>query len=162
MEYQPKLNEKYTLFLYGIWRFEVTSYKHLKINHQIFYFLLFYIRFTSAGIHKLLELHSALSGKKIFVTNFPFLMASLNPLHPLNGQNPLSMTKGFCWYSLTNFSNVTSICPKYYCTQLSCHVSKKVAEELSFSELKIGKVNFFYSESNTKIFCINDLTLEVA
>ena len=33
----------------------------------------------------------------------------------------------------------------------SCHVSKKVVEKFSFSELKIEKVKF----SNTKIFCIN-------
>ena len=41
----------------------------------------YYIAFTSADIifHKFLELHST-SDKKIFVTNFPFLMDSLtNP-----------------------------------------------------------------------------------
>ena len=41
--------------------------------------------------HKVLELHSVLSEKKIFVTNFPFLTDSLNhppPPHPglLNSQ----------------------------------------------------------------------------
>ena len=45
---------------------------------------------------KFLELHSTLSEKKIFVTNFPFLMDSLKP-HPLMyDQNQLSMTKVFC------------------------------------------------------------------
>ena len=49
---------------------------------------------------------------------------------------------------ITNFSNVTSICPKYYCTQLSCQVTKKIAEKFSFSELIIEKVTFFYSQSD--------------
>ena len=40
--------------------------------------------------HKLVELHSSLSEK-----NFPFLTDSLQPPHPLNGQNPLSVTKVF-------------------------------------------------------------------
>ena len=34
-----------------------------------------------------------------------------------------------------NFSNVTSICPKYYCTQSSC--AKKVVEKFGFNEVKI-------------------------
>ena len=48
------------------------------ISHQIFYFLLFLLAFISAHIifHKFLEPHST-SDKKIFVTNFPFLMDSL-------------------------------------------------------------------------------------
>ena len=40
----------------------------IRYSHQIFYSLLF-----------LLELHSALSDKKILVTNFPFLTHSLKP-----------------------------------------------------------------------------------
>ena len=32
-------------------------------------------------------------------------------------------------------------------TQLGCHVPKKVVEKFSFSELKIEKVKFFYSEA---------------
>ena len=46
---------------------------------------MFYISlYTLVGIifHKLLEFHSKLSGKKIFVTNFPFLMDSLKPSSP--------------------------------------------------------------------------------
>ena len=63
-----------------------------KISHtlQIFYFLLFLLVFTSADIifHRFLDLHSTLSGKKIFVTNFSFSTVSLNPLpQPLNSQN---------------------------------------------------------------------------
>ena len=44
---------------------------------KIFYLLLFLLAFTSADIifHKFLELHSTLSEKKIFVTNFSFLTA---------------------------------------------------------------------------------------
>ena len=53
--------------------------------------------------HKFLELHSILSEKKIFVTNFPFLTDSLKPPHPvnINGQNLLSVRKVFCWCSLS-------------------------------------------------------------
>ena len=39
-----------------------------------------------------------------------------------------------------NFSIVTSICPKCYCTQLSC--PKKIVEKFSLSELKIEEVKF--------------------
>ena len=48
-------------------------------NHQIFYFLLFLLAFTSADLifHKFLELHSTLPEKEIFVTNFHFLTDSL-------------------------------------------------------------------------------------
>ena len=49
------------------------------------------------------------------------------------------------------FSIFTSICPKYYCTQLNC--VKTVVEKFSFSELKIEKVNLF-THSPTKLFCI--------
>ena len=45
--------------------------------YAVFYLLLFLLAFTSADIifHKFLELHSTLSEKKIFVTNFSFLTA---------------------------------------------------------------------------------------
>ena len=46
---------------------------------------------------------------------------------------------------INNFSVVTSICPKYYSTQLSC---LEVVKKFSFSELK-----FFYSESNQNVLC---------
>ena len=65
--------------------------------HQILYFLLFllaYIR-TYTIFHKFLELHSILSVKKIFVTDFLFNGSTQNP-HPLNGQNLLSVTKFCC------------------------------------------------------------------
>ena len=53
---------------------------------------------------------------------------------------------------INNFAIVTSICPKYYYTQLSC--AKTVAEKLSFSELKNEKVAFV-TQSQTKTFCIS-------
>ena len=69
--------------------------------------LLFSIAFISFYIsryhffHKFLELHSTLSEKSIFIMNFPFLFRFTETLpHPLNGQNPLSMTKAFCPCSL--------------------------------------------------------------
>ena len=65
---------KYIPFLHCTPSFEGTSYKNLQdISYQIFYFFLFLLAFTSAGIifHKSLEIHS-LSEKNIFVTNFPF------------------------------------------------------------------------------------------
>ena len=52
---------------------------------------------------------------------------------------------------INNFPNVTSICPKLYCTQLSC--AKKVAEKFTFNELKIERVKFF-TQSPAKIFGI--------
>ena len=51
-----------------------------------------------------------------------------------------------------NFSIVTSICPKCYCTQLSC--PKKIVEKFSLSELKIEEVKFS-TQSSTKIFSIS-------
>ena len=59
---------------------------------------------------------------------------------------------------INNFSNVTSICPKYLCTQLIC-AKKKVVEKFSFNELKIEKVKFF-TQSLTKIFCTNVFNAE--
>ena len=76
-----------------------------RISHQIFYFLLFYVSFYISRhiFYKLLELHSSLSVKKIFVTNLSFLTDSPKPLHPPNSQNLLSMTKVFCQCSLIAF-----------------------------------------------------------
>ena len=89
---------------------KVLVIKFVRYSHQIFYFLLFLLAFTSANIifHKFLELHSTLSEKKIFVLNFPFLTDSLKPPPPtqlppppLNSQNRLSVAKAFCQCSLT-------------------------------------------------------------
>ena len=98
--------------------------KRSKNSHQIFFCLLFLLAFTSADIifHKFLELHSTLSEKSIFVTNFSFLNDSLNPFplsHPLNGQNLLRVTKVFCRCSL-------KCCPNFF----------KLKTEISFWKQK--------------------------
>ena len=66
---------------------KVLLYENLQVrySHQIFCFLLLLLAFTSSDIifHTFLELHSTLSEKKIFVTNFPFLKDSLKPPTPL-------------------------------------------------------------------------------
>ena len=60
------------------------------------------------------------------------------------------------------YSYVTSICPKYYCTQSSC--AKKNVEKFSFNELKIEKLYNWksFTESSTKTFALMILTLDVA
>ena len=57
----------------------------LRYSYQIFYFFLFLLDFPSAGIIflKFLELHSTVSEKNIFITNFPFLTDLLRPPTPL-------------------------------------------------------------------------------
>ena len=99
-----KIHAPFTLY-FKLWSYFLQ--KNLRCNHQIFYFLLFLLAFTSADVifHNFLELHSTLTEKKIFVTNFPILTDSLNPppppRKPLNRQNPLSVTKVFWRCSLT-------------------------------------------------------------
>ena len=60
-------------------------------------FVRFYI--SRYHFHYFLELY-ATSVKKIFVKNFPFLTDSLNPPHPFNDQNLLTLKKVFCQCSL--------------------------------------------------------------
>ena len=60
---------------------------------------------------------------------------------------------------MNNFSIFTSICLKYYCTQLSC--GKNNYEELILSEPKFEKVNIS-NQSPTKIFCISVFNVGVA
>ena len=104
----------------------ISVIKTCMISHQIFYFLLFLLAFTSADIifHKFLELHST-SDKKIFVTNFPFLTDSLKP-PPLPHQASLpQFVRGFQppsffmeptpWTSLPPFSNLCFPSP-YFCS----------------------------------------------
>ena len=80
-----------------------------------FYLFLFYIYSTfylsRYHFNNFLELYSTLNRKMIFVTSFPFLMDSLNPLHPpslppqphsLNSQNLLKM-EVFCQCSPDQF-----------------------------------------------------------
>ena len=79
--------------------FEGTSYKNLQDSHQIFYLLSILLAFTPADIifHKFLELHSALSEKKISVTNFPFLSDYLKPRPP---QQPKSTNRDKSFLSM--------------------------------------------------------------
>ena len=49
---------------------------------DLFYFLLFLSTSADITFHKFSELHSTLTGKKIFLKNFPFLTDSLNPPTP--------------------------------------------------------------------------------
>ena len=49
---------------------------------DLFYFLLFLLTSADITFYKFSELHSTLTGKKIFLTNFPFLTDSLNPPTP--------------------------------------------------------------------------------
>ena len=89
--------------------------------HQIFFFCLLLLAFTSAGVLflKLLELHSTISEKNIFVTNFPFVNGFAQtplPHHTLSGQNPLSVTKVFLSMLPTNND------------QSECNVPKKLQE----------------------------------
>ena len=69
-------------FLYCISRFEGT-------------FLVTFISSNTSRsdiiFHKFLELHSAVSEKKIFVMNFPFLMDSLKAPTPLMAPTPLKI-----------------------------------------------------------------------
>ena len=103
------------------------STKICKIQSLDLLFLVIFISFyiTSADIfNKFLELHSTLSEKKIFVTNFPFLTDSLNTqppgppppppsfqhTHHHHHQNPLSVTKVFCQYSKPYHGFSRSLC----------------------------------------------------
>ena len=96
-----KIYALFTLYFKFWW---YTSYKNLKIKPLDLLFLgafiSFYIQHADNNFYKFLELHSTLYEKKIFVANFPFLTNSLKHPHPLNSQNPLSVTKVFCRCSL--------------------------------------------------------------
>ena len=64
----------------------------------------------------------SISERHIFVTNFPFLTDSLKLPHPLNRQNPLSLTKVFCRCSLK--------CSKSF---LPGRISREQSLSISFS-----------------------------
>ena len=86
MEYQQKLNQKYTAF------FNIAYYVFIKApiiqiqrhSHQLFCFLLFYISSSISRYHysQILRTPFKVIRKNIFVTNFPFLMDSLQPPAP--------------------------------------------------------------------------------
>ena len=94
--------------------------KNFKIQpSDLFIFVFFLLAFTSADIifHNLLQLHSTLIEKKIFVRNLSFLTDSLNPppCQSLNDQNPLCMTKVFVDAPLTKKGKNEK--SEYACTQ---------------------------------------------
>ena len=73
MEYEPKLNEKYTLILYCILSFEGAPYQNVKDTAtSSFITCCFTLAFTSADIifHKILEFHSTLFGKRFSSQKF--------------------------------------------------------------------------------------------
>ena len=75
----------HALFLDYLSSFEGTSYKNPKDRAtSSFISCCFTLAFTSAVIifHKFLELHSTLSARKIFVTNFPFLFYRIHSNPP--------------------------------------------------------------------------------
>ena len=80
---------------------KVLLIKTCKMHSLYLLFLAALLDFISADtiFHYFLELY-ATSVKKIFVKNFPFLTDSLNPPHPFNDQNLLSLKKVFCQCSL--------------------------------------------------------------
>ena len=102
-ESQPKSNKKiyFSFKLYF-------NYKSLwDTATRSFVSCHFLLAFTSTDItfHKFLEPYSTLSDKMILVTEFSFFNGfiqthTLPSLLPLNDQNPLSVTKVFCWCSL--------------------------------------------------------------
>ena len=69
---------------------------------------------------------------------------------------PIFQILSFCFLStcklLSFLMFVSSICPKYYCTQLSFHVPKKVVAKFSFSELNFEKVKLFTQSPTSKLF----------
>ena len=96
--------KKNTCSFYTVFQvLEVLLIQICKIQPLDLLFLVIFISFCINRFHKFLKLHSALSERKIFVTNFPFLMGSLNTYpHPLKHlKSSLSMTRVFCWCSLT-------------------------------------------------------------
>ena len=88
-----------------------------KINHQVFYFLLFCISFCISRhpFSQIIRTSFSIIWKKDLRHKFSFSNGFTQPLplRPLNSRNLLSVTKGFWQCCLTNFSNVTSVCPKY-------------------------------------------------
>ena len=85
---------------------KVLFIKFVRYSHQIFYFLLFLLAFTSTDVISVFSYIFRTSfnimWKNIFVTNFPFLIDSFKAPTPwLNCQNLISMTKVFCRCSLT-------------------------------------------------------------
>ena len=113
--------------------------------------------------HIFLELHPTLSDKIIFLTNFHFLMDSLNPSHPLNSQNLLSVTKVF-FYALLNlliFKSTASILGLEQCTilprgensikccDLACNVELLLLKNCDKDLTMKLEVNYFFQNSSS-------------
>ena len=81
---------------------KVLLIKICKIIQPIFYFLLFYISFYITRHHfsQIFRTSFNIIWKKIFCLKFPLFNGFTQTPYPLNGQNPLSVTKVFCWCSL--------------------------------------------------------------
>ena len=85
--------------LHCISSFKGTSYKKLHDKTSPFVFRCFTLAFIYISRYNFLQLFRTsltIIGKSIFVTNSIFLMDSPKPLHLLNSQNKLSVTKVFC------------------------------------------------------------------
>ena len=95
MEYQPKADEKYMPFLHCISSVVGTFYKNLWDTHQIIYLLLFYISFYISRYYFWQIFRSSFNILKKYshYTKYPYLTDSLKPLHLLNNQNLLNVTK---------------------------------------------------------------------
>ena len=92
------------------WKYQPKSKRKIQVKIKLqdtatrsFLSCCFILDFTSADIifHNFLELHSTLSEKNIFQR------IHSNP-YPFNSQNPLSMMKVFCQWSLIFFFDQTS------------------------------------------------------
>ena len=70
IEHQPKSNKKYISFYIVFQVFKVALIKICKI--QPLYLLFLDASSEDINFYNFLALHSTLTGKKIFVTNFPF------------------------------------------------------------------------------------------
>ena len=88
IEHQPKSNKKHIAFYIVFQVFKVLLIKICQI--QPLYLLFLDISSADIIFLKFLSLHSTLTAKKIFVTNFPFERIHSSPLpNPLNSQNLL-------------------------------------------------------------------------
>ena len=90
MEYQLKLNEKYTPAFHCISTFEGTSYQNSKDELPVSLFLSFY--------HNFLELL-----KKDFCHKCSYFNGLAQTPDPLNSQNPLSITEVYCLCCFRSF-----------------------------------------------------------
>ena len=103
---------------------------------------MFLLAFTSADIifHKVLELHSTLSEKNIFMINFRFLTDSLKPSpHSLNSQNLLSM------------ANISSRCSLI---QLLKNLRRRVT--LLFPLIVVEEKQKKHRAKSVLIFCLSE------